>query len=262
LFNNLKLSAHLKLYFLGWLIVFGAGRGGIFAKETYKFELDFLFITCVEIVMEISDTTDVRGQQLKRLDYYTRTRPLFNPFFQVNNIYKTVYHPETFQVVFTENKIEQSNLFQNISAEYSDNIVKYSNGSTRSLLPGAHNIFSLLMHLRMMDREQLDREKIFVEMEGNLYEAQLSYGGEEIVAVDKNGVFADKIEISLFLLTTGRPAVTEKTDIFHQSIGSPDSRKFIWIERATPRRIVKAEFHLPPVWLVATLSADKDEIYP
>ncbi len=262
MFNNLKLSEFLKFYFLGWLIVFSAGREEVFAQETYKFDLDFLFIPCVEIVMEISDTTDVRGQQLKKLDYYTRTRPLFNPIFQVNNTYKTVYHPETFQVVFTENKIEQSNLFQNISAEYSDNIVKYSNGSIRSILPGAHNIFSLLMHLRMMDCKQLDRERILVELAGNLYEAQLSYGGEEIVTVDKDGVVADKIEISLFLLTTGRSTVTEKTDIFHQRIGSPDSRKFIWIERAAPRRIVKAEFNLPPVWLVATLSADKDEVYP
>lgn len=230
MFNNLKFSVNLKLCFLGWLIVFGVGKREIFAKETYKFDLDFLFIPCVEIVMEIFDTTDACGQQLKRLDYYIRTRP----FFQVNNIYKTVYHPETFQVVLSENKIEQSNLSQNISAEYSDNIVKYSDGSIRSILPGAHNIFSLLMHLRMMDREQLDREKIFVELMGNLYEAQLSYSGDEIMAIDEGGVLADKIEISLFLLTSGRPAVNEKTDIFHQNIGSPDSRKFIWIEHTAP----------------------------
>jgi hypothetical protein len=86
----------------------------------------------------------------------------------------------------------------------------------------------------MMDREQLDREKIFVELMGNLYEAQLSYSGDEIVAIDEGGVLADKIEISLFLLTSGRPAVNEKTDIFHQNIGSPDSRKFIWIEHTAP----------------------------
>ena len=61
MFNKLKLSAHLKLYFLGWLIVFGVGKREIFAKEIYKFDLDFIFIPCVEIVMEISDTTDVRG---------------------------------------------------------------------------------------------------------------------------------------------------------------------------------------------------------
>lgn len=201
--------------------------------------------------MEISDTTDVRGQRLKKVDYYTRTRPFFNPLFQVNNIYKTVYHPETFQVVLSENKIEQSNLSQNISAEYSDNIVKYSNDSIRSILPGAHNIFSLLMHLRMMDREQLDREKIFVELEGNLYEAQLSYSGDEIVTVDEGGILADKIEISLFLLTTGRPAVTEKTDIFHQNIGSPDSRKFIWIERTAPGVLSKLNSTCRPYgWLL------------
>lgn len=142
-------------------------------RETYRYELDFIFIPAVDIVMEITDTIYLENQSLALLQLHTKTRPVFNHFFEADNVYKTIYDPQTFIAYSSEKSIEQPNISQEIRTIYS-----------------------------------------------------------------------------------------EKTDVFYWKIASSEGQKFIWLEQAEQRRIVKAEFHSGLARLVAKLDSGRNEIFP
>lgn len=258
LFSMNQLRKIFILFVIVWLIVPRQARG----RETYRYELDFIFIPAVDIVMEITDTIYSENQSLALLQFHTKTRPVFNLFFEVDNVYKTIYDPQTFKAYSSEKSIEQPNISQEIKARYSEKTVTYSNGVSRPILPQTNNIFSMLMHLRTLDREQIESENFPVEIEGSLYEVRFSYCEEQIIPFGESVILTDKIEIILFLLTPDMPAITEKTDVFYWKIASSEGQKFIWLEQAEPRRIVKAEFHLGLARLVAKLDSGRNEIFP
>ncbi|MBL7066841.1 MAG: hypothetical protein ISS29_03170 [Candidatus Marinimicrobia bacterium] len=59
-----------------------------------------------------------------------------------------------------------------------------------------------------------------------------------------------------------RTIYSEKTDVFYWKIASSEGQKFIWLEQAEQRRIVKAEFHLGLARLGAKLDSGRNEIFP
>jgi len=246
------------LFIIAWLTIPLQAYG----RETYRYELDFIFIPAVDIVMEVNDTVFSENQSLTFLQFHTKTKPVFNNFFEIDNVYKTIYDSQTFKAYSSEKSIEQSNISQEVRAKYSEEVVTYSNGVSRPILPQTNNFFSMLMHLRTLDGEQIENNGFPVEIEGRLYEAHFSRCKEEIIPFEEGGIFTDKIEITLFLLTPNLPAITEKTDVFHWKIASSEGQKFIWLEQAEPRRIVKAEFHFGPARLVAKLHSGRNEILP
>lgn len=221
--------------------------------EEYKYRVDFLFIPSLDITMKISCPTQFQKKNVKMLEFYTRTKKVFNHIFQINNYYKSVYDSNNFSIFYSEKIIEQPNVRQTLTANYGDTLVKYSNKKSLTLPKNTHNFFSLLMHARKINIEEMEKQSFPVDIEGHLYEARFKYLEEDIIVVGNKGILTDKIEITLFALNPDQPAVTELTDVFNWKIASNKGKREIWIEKNKPRRIIKTQFYLSPTWLTAKL---------
>lgn len=221
--------------------------------EEYKYRVDFLFIPSVDITMKISCPTQIEGKNVKVLEFNTQTKKMFNHIFRVNNYYESVYDSNDFSILYSKKVVEQPNIRQILTANYSDTLVEYSNNKSLTLPKNTHNFFSLLMHVREISVEEIEKKTFPVDIEGHLFEAKFKYLGEDIIAVGNKGILTDKIEITFFALNPDQPAVTELTDVFNWKIASNKGKRKIWLEKDNPRRIIKTEFYLSPTWLTAKL---------
>ena len=242
----------LSLLIVFSLSVFSLAQTNEFHEE-YKYRVDFLFIPSVDITMKISCPTRFEGKNVKVLEFNTRTKKMFNHIFQVNNYYESIYDSNDFSILYTKKVVEQPNIRQILTANYSDTLVEYSNNKSMTLPKNTHNFFSLLMHVREINVEEIEKKNFPVDIEGHLFEARFKYLGEDIIAMSNKGILTDKIEIILFALNPDQPAVTELTDVFTWKIASNEGKRKIWLEKDKPRRIIKTEFYLSPTWLTAKL---------
>ena len=227
--------------------------GDVLADEFYKYRVDFVFIPSVNLEMAVTQAEDFGDGDVLKLEFRTDTMKLFSRFFTVHNLYTSYYDPHDYSILKSEKTIEQSDVKQEVVASYSDSQVVYLDGDVIRIPPNTHNIFTLLMKCRKVGIDELPKTRFSVDIEGRIYEASCKHRGEEIVRMGNSGVIADEIEIDLFPLNSDASPVVKKTDVFNYGIGRDDSKRFIWIERKAPRRIVKAQFYLSRLWVTAHL---------
>lgn len=253
---HIRIPISLK-WFLLCLPIFGFSRSTI-AAEIYAYQVNFLFIPSVDVAMKVTPKVQYEDQVVTSLEYYTTTKRFFDSFFRVDNYYKTLYNPRTFEVLYSEKRVSQPNVQQRLIANYRADSVYYSNGEIRSIRPGTHNFFSLLMHMRRIDPGEISQTSIPIDIEGVQYSARFKILGQEILPLKSKGIAARKIEIILEESQDSQKAVTALTDVFNWKIGAGEGERCVWVETEAPHRILKTKFHASPQWLVAKMVAGED----
>jgi hypothetical protein len=227
--------------------------------EIYHYKINFLLISPVDVTMKITYPVKLRNRFAERLEFSASSSDIFSHVYKVNNYYESIYDPEDYSIFFAKKIIEQPSIKQTLISAYIDTSVthssQYSNPFSKVLrIPeNTHNFFSLLMHLRGEDLENIELQSMNLEVEGVLYCANFKNLGEEIIKLNNKQYSTGKIEVILRPLYPGQKSVTDKTDIFFWKIGSENATRLLWIEKEGKRRIIKAEFCLSPARLTAEL---------
>jgi len=226
----------------------------LLAEETYHYTVYFWKIPCVDITMILSE--DQQGSP-SELTFLTRTKELFSYFFSVDNSYKTVFDPNSFQMLGYEKKIKQSNMKQKIAITWNPEDSTYQYQNTPYKRPkDTHNIFSLMMRGRFMDWQSLDSEWWPVDHEGHLFQSRYLWIDSTDIEVGGKRYPADHYRIDLSANREEDIHLVDKTDVFSWGIFLEGCVRQLWIERGGEKRILRAEVKVRGFTLVAQINDD------
>jgi len=224
----------------------------------YDYKIDLLSVPSVNAKMQVFYHYPYNEQTAARVVFTNQTTPVFSSVFKVDNIYETIYDPQTCAALFSRKIIQQPNVNQDLSACYENRVVRYSNGFQRTVPAGTHSFFSFLVHLTQLSIAEITDAEFVVDLEGLLYRSSQQHAGEQWLRIGKQKVLTDEIVITFSALDAKTETAVEITDVFHWRIAAGKAKRRVWIERNQPRRIVKAQFFLPPAWVTARMIANED----
>ncbi|MBN2279664.1 MAG: DUF3108 domain-containing protein [Candidatus Marinimicrobia bacterium] len=210
--------------------------------EEFHYVVHYFLLPGLEMKMKIFRDIEFEGEKYHRIDVSTRTKKIFDRIFAIDNFYSSVYHALNFHCHYFEKTIRQPNVEQHLTVRYTDHLAFYSTGETRPVENHIFDFFSMLMYLRTLDDEQFEKERIIIDMEGELFEVRFEILQEEDIKVAHHEVPTIKISLIYKKLNPLQPSVLDYTDIFFWKIAEEKGEKYIWIEKAELRRIIKARF--------------------
>lgn len=217
------------------------------------YRVHFFLLPSLDMVMKQYYPQEYKGELYECLDFENKTRGIFDKIFKIDNTYKTLYDPLDYSCKFQHKIIDQPNVKQNITSEYFYNEVQYSNGKTVSIPMKMHNFFSMLMHLRKLNIDKIEKKTIPVEIEGIIFNTVFQNLGTEKISVGKSKIETNKIIIQLIPIYKNQESVLDITDVFFWKISDPKGEKIVWIECGEKKRIIKAKFSESATWLEVKL---------
>lgn len=228
--------------------------GSIHGEEICHYTVSIWSIPIVDITMTRSDTDE---ENIRELEFGTKTTPLLSLFFPVDNQYKTAYDVSTFQMFRYEKKVDQKNVSQTLNISWEEKDSLYHSDKTKyKRTPDFHNIFSLMMRGRNSDWESIDTKWWNVDQEGFPY--RVRYLWIDSVSVDINGksILADHYRIDLVPAEEEPTQLVDITDVFTWGIALEECIRQIWIEKSGERRILRGEVKVKGITLIAEIKND------
>ncbi len=228
--------------------------GSIHGEEICHYTVSIWSIPIVEITMTRSDTDE---DNIRELEFRTKTILILSLFFPVDNQYKTIYDISTFQMLQYEKKVDQKNVSQTLNISWEEKDSLYHSDKTKyKRTPDFHNIFSLMMRGRNSDWESIDTKWWNVDQEGFPY--RVRYLWIDSVSVDINGksILADHYRIDLVPAEEEPTQLVDITDVFTWGIALEECIRQIWIEKSGERRILRGEVKVKGITLIAEIKND------
>ncbi|MFQ6674625.1 MAG: DUF3108 domain-containing protein [Fidelibacterota bacterium] len=226
----------------------------LLAQETDHYTVYFWKIPSAHLAMTVSPGQD---GDLKELTFTARTTDAFSYFFSVDNTYKTVFDPVTFQLVQYEKKVKQPNIEQTVNIVWNRDERSFQSGGMKYRRPeGTLNIFSLLMMGRSLEWKSLDATWREVDHEGRPFRSRYLWIDSARVQIGDEKYLADHYRLDLIPGDRETADVVEVTDVFTWGIALENCVRQIWIERGPKRRILRAQAKVRGFTVLAEL---KDE---
>ena len=228
--------------------------GSIHGEEICHYTVSIWSIPIVDITMTRSDTDE---DNIRELEFRTKTTLILSLFFPVDNQYKTIYDVSTFQMLQYEKKVDQKNVSQTLNISWEEKDSLYHSDKTKyKRTPDFHNIFSLMMRGRNSDWESIDTKWWNVDQEGFPY--RVRYLWIDSVSVDINGksILADHYRIDLVPAEEEPTQLVDITDVFTWGIALEECIRQIWIEKSGERRILRGEVKVKGITLIAEIKND------
>ena len=240
---NINCRSILKIILIKFLLISLA-----WSSEIYNYSVNLLFIPSLNLKMKI----DPMPNDQKKLEFTANTNDFFDGFYKVENYYECIYNSENCLPQSRTKEIDQPGLQQQISANYTNGQINYSNGKVVDLSGPTYSFLSMLMYLRSKDGAALTSESIRVEVEGSFYRALFHMIGQDEIKVGEKKIPVNIIDIELEKLELSKPVV-KHSDLFFENVTNLEGNRRVWVEQGGARRIVKAKFSLKGTWLVAKL---------
>tara|TARA_B100000427_G_scaffold264857_1_gene229978 strand:+ start:224 stop:904 length:681 start_codon:yes stop_codon:yes gene_type:complete len=140
-----------------------------FSDDLFNYKIKYFGIYAADCTIDIKDTL-YSNQNVKRISFIVKTKPLFNFLFPVNNIYSIILNEDNRILSFKKNT-SQPQVTNSLYTVIRDDKVFYDN-SNFEILPNYYNIFSIL-YIMISKREIPDN--CIIEREGLLYDLSINF---------------------------------------------------------------------------------------
>jgi len=224
------------------------------SAEIYNYTVNLLFIPSLNLKMKI---VPMQNDQTK-LEFTANTNDFFDGFYKVENYYECIYNSENCLPQSRTKEIDQPRFRQQLSANYINSQINYSNGKAVDLSGPTYSFLSMLMYLRSKNGNDLASESIKVEVEGKFYRAIFHIVGQDEIKINEQKTLVNIIDIELEKLKSFQPVV-KQSDLFFENVVNLEGKRRVWVEQGGARRIVKAKFSLKGTWLVAKLKGGRHQ---
>ena len=207
-------------------------------NEYFKYIISFLTIPSVEL----SISNKVLDDNTSKIDFSAKSISLLNTFFKIDNYYSTIYNANTFKMLEYTSNIKQPNANYNFTIKWNHKEKKYNHLSTSYERPDQmNNIFSLLQRVRFEPKDKIDTIWIPIEHEGSLFNARYLWIDSVDVKIDSINIKTNHFRLDLKEEKNSQKKLKGISDVFNWGITLDNSIRQIWIEKAQPFRIIKAE---------------------
>lgn len=207
-------------------------------NESFKYIISFLTIPSVEVSM----LNKVLNDNTSMIDFSAKSISLLNTFFKIDNYYSTIYNSTTFKMLEYSSNIKQPNAEYSFNIKWNDKTKKYNHQNTSYDRPkDTNNIFSLLQRARFQSKDKIDTIWIPLENEGLLFNARYLWVDSVNVKIDSVNIKTNHFRLDLKEQKNSQKKLKKITDVFNWGITLDNSVRQIWIEKAQPFRIIKAE---------------------
>ena len=112
-----------------------------FSDDLFNYKIKYFGIYAADCTIDIKDTL-YSNQNVKRISFIVKTKPLFNFLFPVNNIYSIILNEDNRILSFKKNT-SQPQVTNSLYTVIRDDKVFYDN-SNFEILPNYYNILSKL----------------------------------------------------------------------------------------------------------------------
>jgi len=222
----------------------------LLAEENY-YTVYFWKIPCVDITMILPENQE---ENQNELTFITKTKEVFSFFFPLENRYKTLYDSNNFQMLQYEKDVNQPNLKQTLTITWNSMEQAYDYQKIRyKRSADTHNIFSLLMRSRSLERESLDTSWWLVDHEGHPFRSRFLWIDSTDIEISRETFLTDHYRLDMIPNTEKNIHLVDTTDIFTWGITLDNCVRQIWIERGGKKRILRAEVKVRGFTLFAVL---------
>ena len=182
-----------------------------FSDDLFNYKIKYFGIYAADCTIDIKDTL-YSNQNVKRISFIVKTKPLFNFLFPVNNIYSIILNEDNRILSFKKNT-SQPQVTNSLYTVIRDDKVFYDN-SNFEILPNYYNIFSIL-YIMISKREIPDN--CIIEREGLLYDLSINFNENKSMYV-----------LNLENQDNSNPII-EDTDIFTWALFMDNCKRKIFI---------------------------------
>jgi len=197
-----------------------------FSGERLEFSLKYKGIQSATSIM-LSDVQD----SVFSVDWKIDTKTVFNWLFKIHNSYLSESSLNQCRTLNSEKRINQKNIKQNLSVKYDwENLTAITNLDSSWQIPsqGCYDLLYMIYKLRSIETTGLDSTQFIVDIEGQIWNVQVSILGEEELENDLGISIAEKVELTF--IPFGKTANRKwKTDLLNNRISKPNAKVLIWL---------------------------------
>ncbi|MBT3502470.1 MAG: hypothetical protein HN674_04210 [Candidatus Marinimicrobia bacterium] len=188
------------------------------------------------------------------IEFKTQNRGLFDLIWPVNNVYIAQYDSNSFALKSWNKRIKQGEFTQNISAKMDFlGFLAYDENTLIETPKPIHTIFTLLAMVQSRSYDKLDSKWFNYEQEGLLGQARFVWADSSNTWNGKDSTLCDHYRLDIKINDTSRK-IEKQTDYFLAQMISEDTVKEMWVSRALPKKIIKAQLKTTLFPVIATIN--------
>lgn len=188
--------------------------------------------------------------------FTVKTTGIIHYLWPVHNIYTTSFDPQSFGLRSYAKSVSQKDFKRKLKCNYNLQTGNLEYGSRKIKYPeNIHSLFTLLARIQQESADDLDTRWIKTDHEGQLFDARLLWADTVRIDYQGNDVLCDHYRLDLNALNSN-PKWISRSDYFMENVDHPDAIRQIWVQRNSPRKIIKASVKVHGFPVEADIKSD------